>query len=70
MANLGVYVPEVAKYHGGGEAKSVVRECNCCVRARIGGLGPEHTDLWWISFRVRHWLARSSTGSNATAFRS
>ena len=45
--NLGVYIPEVARYHGGGEAKAVVQEYNCCVRARIGGLGPEQSDLWW-----------------------
>jgi hypothetical protein len=45
--NLGIYVPEVARHHGGGEAKSVVREYNCCVRARIGALGPERADLWW-----------------------
>jgi uncharacterized protein DUF4304 len=41
--NLGVYVPEVARYHGGGEAKSVVR--NCCIRTRLGhARNKEH---WW-----------------------
>jgi hypothetical protein len=34
--NLGVYVPEVARYHGGGEAKSAVRDGNCCIRTRLG----------------------------------
>jgi hypothetical protein len=45
--NLGVYVPEVARHHGGGEAKSIVQEYHCCVRARIGTLGTERADLWW-----------------------
>jgi Domain of unknown function (DUF4304) len=45
--NLGVYVPEVARYHGGGEARSYVQEYHCCVRARLGELGPEHADVWW-----------------------
>ena len=45
--NLGVYVPEVAGFHGGGEAKSFVREYHCCLRARLGELGPEHADFWW-----------------------
>jgi hypothetical protein len=45
--NLGVYVPEVARYHGGAEARSFVREYHCCVRARIGELGRERADLWW-----------------------
>lgn len=45
--NLGVYVPEVARFHGGGEAKGFVREYHCCVRDRLGPLGPERKDLWW-----------------------
>ena len=45
--NLGVYVPEVARDHGGGEAKSIVQEYHCCIRARLGNLGPERTDIWW-----------------------
>jgi hypothetical protein len=45
--NLGVYVPEVARHQGGGEAKSIVQEYHCCVRARIGTLGAERADLWW-----------------------
>src|SRR4051812_14259687 len=45
--NLGVYVPEVARYHGGREAKSFVQEYHCCLRARLGALGPERADLWW-----------------------
>ncbi len=45
--NLGVYVPEVARHHGGGEAKFFVQEYHCCVRARLGQLGPERADVWW-----------------------
>ncbi|MFN2547489.1 MAG: DUF4304 domain-containing protein [Myxococcales bacterium] len=45
--NLGVYVPEVAKSHGGGEVKDFVREYHCCIRDRLGHLGPEKTELWW-----------------------
>lgn len=45
--NLGVYVPEVARHHGGREAPSFVQEYHCCVRARLGELGPERRDLWW-----------------------
>jgi len=45
--NLGVYVPEVARDHGGGEAKSIVQEYHCCIRARLGNLGPERSDIWW-----------------------
>jgi hypothetical protein len=45
--NLGVYVPEVARYHGGGEAKGFVQDYHCCVRNRLGNLGSEKKDLWW-----------------------
>ncbi len=45
--NLGVYVPEVAKRHGGGEAKSWVQEYHCCVRARLAEASGEAHDLWW-----------------------
>lgn len=45
--NLGVYVPEVARHHGGGEAGAFVQEYHCCVRARLGEVGPERKDLWW-----------------------
>lgn len=44
--NLGVYVPEVAR-HRGGEARAFVREYHCCVRERLGEVGPERKDLWW-----------------------
>jgi hypothetical protein len=45
--NLGVYVPEVARHHGGGEAKSWVHEYHCCVRARLGEASGEEQDIWW-----------------------
>lgn len=45
--NLGVYVPEVAKFHGGGEAESWVQDYHCCVRARLGDACGEEKDIWW-----------------------
>ncbi|HEV7509798.1 MAG TPA: DUF4304 domain-containing protein [Thermoanaerobaculia bacterium] len=45
--NLGVYVPEVARYHGGGEAGPWVQEYRCCVRSRLGKISGEDRDLWW-----------------------
>ena len=46
--NLGVYVPEVARHHGGGEAKSVVHDHNCCIRTRLGR-GTRRESWWKIS---------------------
>lgn len=43
--NLGVYVPEVARHQGGGEAKSVVHDYNCCIRTRLGR--GANKELWW-----------------------
>jgi hypothetical protein len=45
--NLGIWVPEVAKYIGFGTSPSFVNEMHCCIRARLGELGPEGTDIWW-----------------------
>jgi hypothetical protein len=45
--NVGVYVPEVAEYQRGGQARSFIHEYHCCVRSRLGKLGPERADLWW-----------------------
>lgn len=45
--NLGIYVPEVARHHGGGEAKSWVQEYHCCVRARLGEAAGQTSDVWW-----------------------
>lgn len=46
--NVGVYVPEVDKYTFpvGGE-RSFVHEYDCCIRQRLGNLGPERRDIWW-----------------------
>lgn len=44
--NVGVYVPEVYIVQWGKERKFVM-EYDCCVRERLGVLGPEHTDIWW-----------------------
>ena len=45
--NVGVYVPEVARVEYGPNERSFVQEPECCVRHRLGTLGPEHRDLWW-----------------------
>lgn len=45
--NLGIYVPEVARRHGGGEAKTWVQEYHCCVRARLAEASGEDRDIWW-----------------------
>jgi hypothetical protein len=44
--NLGVFVPEVAKHVGAAPPKSLIQESHCCVRARLGQLGPERRDVW------------------------
>ena len=49
--NLGVYVPEVARHYGGGEARSWVHEYHCCVRARLGEASGEEQDIWWHARR-------------------
>src|SRR5881296_2919360 len=43
--NLGVFVPEVARVDQETPPKSV-REYHCCIRTRLGELGPEGRDLW------------------------
>jgi hypothetical protein len=45
--NLGVFVPEVMKQVGAAPPKSLIQEYHCCVRARLGQLGPERKDVWW-----------------------
>lgn len=44
--NVGVFVPEVhiVKW---GEKPKFVGESYCCIRERLGSLGPEHVDIWW-----------------------
>lgn len=43
--NLGVYVPEVARYHGGREAERVVHDYDCCIRTRLGRISEK--ERWW-----------------------
>jgi len=45
--NVGVYVPQVARVQYGPKESSFVQEPECCVRHRLGSLGPEHRDVWW-----------------------
>jgi len=45
--NLGVYIPEVARHYGGGEARSWVQEYYCSVRERLGKASGEKQDTWW-----------------------
>jgi uncharacterized protein DUF4304 len=45
--NLGVYIPEVARHYGAGEAKSWVQEYQCCVRARVGEASGAEQEIWW-----------------------
>src|SRR5690606_41852637 len=46
--NLGVYVPEVAKHHGGGEAGKVAQDSHRCDRSHPGEVCPERADPWWL----------------------
>jgi Domain of unknown function (DUF4304) len=45
--NLGVFIPEVAERYGSRASKSFVQEYHCCIRTRLGLLGPERRDVWW-----------------------
>jgi len=45
--NIGIYVPEIARLQYGAEAPPFVQEPTCCIRRRLGTLGPSHRDLWW-----------------------
>jgi hypothetical protein len=45
--NLGIYVPEVARLINVGGERRFVREYDCCIRTRLGSLGPEASDMWW-----------------------
>ena len=45
--NVGVYVPEAASAQYGSAEPSFVQEPSCCIRRRLGELGPEQRDLWW-----------------------
>ena len=45
--NLGVYVPEVARYGLSGEARSWIQDYHCCIRAGLHEAAGERRDLWW-----------------------
>lgn len=45
--NAAVFVPEAARIQLGLEARSFISETACCIRRRLGMLGPENRDLWW-----------------------
>jgi hypothetical protein len=45
--NLGVYVPEVDKYHIGGDTRSWVQDTQCCIRAGLREAAGEDRTSWW-----------------------
>jgi len=46
--NVGVYVPEVNQCIGfRKDERLFVHEGDCCIRQRLGPLGPEEQDVWW-----------------------
>jgi hypothetical protein len=45
--NLGIFVPEVYRAQREGGVKNFVQEYHCCIRARLGRLGPKRQDIWW-----------------------
>jgi hypothetical protein len=45
--NCGVFVPEIFEVTNIKPPPSFIPEHSCCLRARLGKLGPEGTDLWW-----------------------
>jgi hypothetical protein len=57
--NLGVYVPETAPLLLGMIPKAI-QEFHCCLRSRLGELGPEKRDTWWELRDVRRLHAEIS----------
>ena len=46
--NVGVYVPEVDVYtFPKAGVRSFIHEYDCCIRQRLGALGPGQEDIWW-----------------------
>jgi hypothetical protein len=45
--NLGVNVPEVWRTEFESEPRPFVNEAECCIRRRLGTLGPDRRDQWW-----------------------
>lgn len=44
---LGIYVPEVAKYYMGGGARSWIQDYHCCIRAGLHDAAGETRNPWW-----------------------
>jgi hypothetical protein len=47
MVMLGVFVPEVVKFHAGSAELAFIQEYHCCVRRRLGHLGAGPQQHWW-----------------------
>jgi uncharacterized protein DUF4304 len=45
--NLGVWVPEVAKYHLVAPRSTLIQEYDCQIRARLGDFVSPPEDVWW-----------------------
>ena len=45
--NLGVWVPEVSKYHGMEPRSKTIQDYDSHVRARLGQFATPPSDLWW-----------------------
>jgi hypothetical protein len=45
--DLGVFVEEVYECLNGKKAEKFVQDSKCCVRQRLGYVGPEKSDMWW-----------------------
>lgn len=43
--NLGVFVPEVGRLQDA--IPKAIQEYDCCLRVRLGQLGPHKRDIWW-----------------------
>jgi len=68
--NLGIYVPEVAaaKNMHAVRAARVIHVDQCCLRTRLGHIGPEHRDLWWPARPELFEEIRARLESNALPF--
>ena len=68
--NLGVYVPEVARFHGGGVVKSWVHEYHCCVRSAGARSVPRALTCGGRPRTTARSSESSACASIATVFRS
>ncbi len=55
--NVGIYVPEFADCIGPKPSGSFVGEADCCIRARLGEIGPDRRDIWWDIDPPSAWLS-------------